>query len=71
MKITCKEWKTKRYGDLNRGDVFTYNNNVFMKTDQPEEVSGKRMRAVSLSTGEMNRFGENILVHPVCAELII
>ena len=71
MKITFQTWETKRFEDLQTGDVFTFSGKVFIKTDQQEEAHPNRAKAVNLSTGEMFHFGVNINVHPVKTELIV
>lgn len=70
MKITFQEHETKRFEDLRTGDIFTFNDKVFIKTDQRDDPPN-RVKAVNLSTGEMFHFGVNVHVHPVEAELIV
>lgn len=70
IKISYERWKTERFEDLNTGDVFTFNDKVYMKTDHPDTSQG-RVKAINLSTGEMYCFGKNVRVHPVTAEMII
>lgn len=70
MKITFQGWETIRFEDLQTGDVFTFNDKVFIKTDQQDDHPN-RVKAVNLSTGEMFHFGVNIHVHPVNSELIV
>jgi len=70
MKITYERWETKRFDDLNIGDVFTLDNRVCMKTDQ-QDVTPDRMKAINLSNGKMFRLGANVHVHPVKAEMIV
>ena len=70
MKITFQEYEAKRFEDLQTGDVFTFNDKVFIKTDQQDDPPN-RVKAVNLSTGEMFHFGVNVHVHPVEAELIV
>ena len=71
MKIKFETLETKRIEDLQTGDVFMFNGNVFIKTDQQEGAHTNRAKAVNLSTGEMFHFGVNINVHPVESELIV
>lgn len=70
MKITFQGWETIRFEDLQTGDVFTFNDKVFIKTDQQDDHPN-RVKAVNLSTGEMFHFGVNVHVHPVNSELIV
>ena len=71
MKISFQGWETKCVEDLQTGDVFTISGRAFIKTDQPGETRPNRVKAVDLSTGEMNYLGANVHVHPVEAELIV
>lgn len=70
MKISFQEFETKRFEDLQTGDVFTFNSKVFIKTDQQDDHPN-RVKAVDLSTGEMFHFGANVHVHPVESKLIV
>lgn len=70
IKITYTRWEQKRFEDLNTGDVFTIDNRVCMKTDQPD-TNPNRVKAINLSNGEMIRLGVNVHVHPVKAEMVV
>lgn len=61
-----------QYCDLNFGDVFVYNTNVFMMTDQKvENTLYDEYKAINLASGEMERFKSNVIVNKVECELII
>ena len=74
MKITFKRNDKLPYGDLNIGDIFTYNGLVYMVTDQPEEDSTteNEFKSVDLASGEMETFGSKVIVTSIGdAELIL
>ena len=73
MKIVKEHDKTRmKYGDLATGDVFIFNNNVFMKTDIQEEPDEPNdFCSVELSSGTKFLVGNDVQVKLVEAELHI
>lgn len=66
MKIIDKRTKNMVLDDLEVGQVFTFNNNLYMKVETICDI-----RAVRLSDGALYDFGGQTDVLPVNAELII
>lgn len=62
MDITFKRKNETHYEDLNIGDVFTHNGQVYMVTDQPEEDREGELKSVNLSNGNMEIFGRKVIV---------
>ena len=62
MNIKFKSKNDVPYGDLDIGDVFTYDARVYMLTDQEEEGTEHELKSVNLANGEMEIFGIKVMV---------
>ena len=62
MNITIRRNDKLPYRDLNIGDVFIHDGCVYMVTDQPEEDTKDNIKSVNLANGNMEIFGENVMV---------
>ncbi len=68
IKIINDEKKetTERFGDLDVGDTFIFNGELYIKSDKIQD------RALNLShEGDWEEFGEDLIVFPVDIEIKI
>ena len=70
MRINIKQKKENKatFFSLENGQVFMYNNIVFMKM---EEVMGSRMNAIKLADGKQTNFNTGDIIEKIKAEINI
>ena len=61
MKITDNRKYPSRFGDINPGDLFEFDNTVFMKLQERLNYNG--YNAVSLEDGSLDEFGLDSVVN--------
>ena len=72
MIIKQKETNEIYFSDLEHGDVFSYGDNFYIKTEDTfSDVDGYYENAVKLSNGELRHFDDKIKVCLVDCELVI
>lgn len=71
MKINYNH--SKKFEDLKRGDVFAYNNYIWMAIQimSTDDIDDGAINAVCLSDGESTYFNQDDIVFLLDAELII
>lgn len=72
MVIKQKETNEIYFGELEDGDVFSYGDNFYMRTENTySNNDGHYENAVKLSNGELRRFDDKIKITLVDCELVI
>lgn len=72
MEIIYKDKKKVSFEMVAIGDVFSYNGDLYMSTQEVTSTStGEVSNAVNLANGEAAYFDENDAVIPVKAQLVI
>ena len=72
MKIVdTRKTATKTFGSLDRGDIFMYNNEIYMKVAEMQSPAGRTVNAIMLGLGSDVRFCELKQVEPINCELRI
>lgn len=59
------------FGNLEKGDVFRYQDNVFMVIKKIESKNGSVYNAIDLEDGELTLFYDDEEVIPLKAELVV
>lgn len=72
MDIVYKNKNKDTYNMVAIGDVFSYNGDLYMSTQEVTSTStGEVSNAVNLANGEAAYFDENDAVIPVKAQLVV
>lgn len=72
MKVVdTRRTATKAFGSLDRGDIFMYNNEIYMKVAEMQSPADRTVNAIMLGLGLDTRFCELEQVEPINCELRI